>query len=358
MKRISIHRLVPGMKTAEDVYNFQQQLILPKGTILTDDIITRLAFYNIICVYIDDEQDISQALFTPEEDTYAKRLKSTKEFKNFKIHFDSEVHHFKNKLNDIVAQNTPLNTEDLFKNIVTLLNNSSKDISIFDMLHNMRSYNDATYTHCLNVALICNVFSDWLGFSEEDKKTATLCGLLHDIGKLMVPLDILNKPSKLTNEEYEIIKQHSLNGYKMLMRLHATPSICNAALLHHEKCDGSGYPYGVDKKHIDRFSKMVTIADIYDAMTCARIYRGPLCPLHVIELFEDDGFQKYDTQYLLTFFSHVAQTYFSYWVRLSNGQKGQIIYIHQNRLGRPTVKCGDEFIDLSERTDLNIECFI
>lgn len=359
MKRISIHQLVPGMKIAEDVYNYHQQLILPRNTVLTDDMITRLSFYNIICVYIEDAQTVpNPSPDSGQPRSYTDQLKSSQEFKKFKINYDREVSHFKNELNDIITQNTPLDTDDLFKSILALLDSSDKNISIFDMLHSMRSYNDATYTHCLNVSLICNIFSEWLNFSEEDKKTATLCGLLHDVGKLMVPLDILNKPSKLTDREFEIIKQHSINGYKMLMHLHAPSPVCNAALLHHEKCDGTGYPYGTTGDRLDNFTKMVTIADIYDAMTCARIYRGPLCPLHVIELFEEEGFQKYDTEYLLTFFSHVAQTYLSYRVRLNNGQEGQIIYINPNRLGRPTIKCGSEFIDLSKRPDLSIDCFV
>ena len=93
-------------------------------------------------------------------------------------------------------------------------------------------------------------------------------------------------------------------------------------------------------------------------MTCARIYRGALCPFRVIALFEEEGFQKYDTKYILTFLSHVAETYLSYRVRLSDGSFGEIVLINRHRLSRPLIKCGSEFIDLSKRRDLEIDCII
>ena len=83
----------------------------------------------------------------------------------------------------------------------------------------------------------------------------------------------------------------------------------NAALMHHEKCDGSGYPYGFTADKISFFSKMVTIVDIYDAMTSNRCYRNPLCPYSVIESFEQDGFQKYDPELYLEFLRHIGTSF-------------------------------------------------
>ena len=357
MKRIATYQLVPGMKVAEDVYNFNKQLILPKNTILTDDIITRLDFYSVISVYIADEEHGEVMEQNPDFDdfsrSYSQRLQATPEFQEFKKKYEFQVEDFRSSLNDMLKKNTKLDSDTLLNNVLTLLSTASHS-SLFDMLHNMRQYSDSTYTHCMNVALICNTFAEWMNFSAEDTLTVTLCGLLHDVGKMMVPLQILNKPAKLTEEEFHVIKQHPVNGYRILTNQHVNPVVCTTALLHHEKCDGSGYPYGLPGDRLDRFTKMVTIADIYDAMTCARIYRGPLCPFKVIEILEEEGYQKYDTRYLLTFLSHIVDTYLTYRVRLSNGQEGEIIYINRQKLGRPTVKCGKEYIDLSKRTDLDI----
>ena len=312
MKRIATYRLLPGMKVAEDVYNYNKQLILPKGTILTDDIITRLEFYSVISVYITDDEPAPQAQADiPAEssgESFSARLQATPEFQEFKQKYELEIDDFRDTLNDVVEKNTKLDSQALLDNVFSLLNNSNGHVSLFDMLHNMRQYSDTTYTHCMNVALICNTFAGWMHFSEEDTRTVTLCGLMHDIGKLMVPLNILNKPAKLTESEFNIVKKHPVNGYKTLVSQNINPIVCAAALLHHEKCDGSGYPYGLKGDRLDRFTKMVTIADIYDAMTSARIYRGPLCPFKVVDIFEEEGYQKYDTDYLLTFLSHIVNT--------------------------------------------------
>lgn len=359
MRRVATYRLVPGMKVEEDVYNYNKQLVLPKGTILTDDIITRLEFYSVISVYIADEEPEKPSPATVSDlPSYSQRLESTVEFQEFKQTYELEIDDFRNTLNDVVEKNTKLDPKALLDNVFSLLNKSNGNISLFDLLHNMRKYSDSTYTHCMNVALICNTLANWMHFSEQDTRTVTLCGLMHDIGKLTVPLDILNKPDKLTEAEFNIIKKHPVDGYNALKSQNIHPIVCASALLHHEKCDGSGYPYGLKGDRLDRFTKLVTIADIYDAMTSARIYRGPLCPFKVVELIEDEGFQKYDADYLLTFLSHIVNTYISYRVRLSNGQEGEVVYINQHKLGRPTIKCGEEYVDLSARPELEIECFI
>lgn len=219
----------------------------------------------------------------------------------------------------------------------------------------MRAYDDLTYAHCLNVALICNVFAGWLHFSQEDTELATLCGLFHDIGKLCIPDSIIKKPDRLTNEEYDVIKTHTIEGYKLLQNQPVNDHIKNAALMHHERCDGSGYPFGLTGNRIDKFAKIVSIADVYDAMTAARVYRGPLCPFTVIDIFEKEGLQKYESEYILCFLKNVVLTYIGQRVRLTNGQEGDVVFINPQQLSRPMIQCGDTFVDLSKQKDIAIE---
>lgn len=110
-------------------------------------------------------------------------------------------------------------------------------------------------------------------------------------------------------------------------------SICNAALMHHEKCDGSGYPFGLQAEQIDRYGKLVAVADIYDAMTSDRVYRSALPPFEVIRLFEDEGLYRYDVRYVMTFLQRVADTYLNEWVRLNDGREGT------DRLYQPSADC-------------------
>jgi HD-GYP domain-containing protein (c-di-GMP phosphodiesterase class II) len=128
--------------------------------------------------------------------------------------------------------------------------------------------------------------------------------------------------------------------------------------MHHERCDGTGYPNGLVSHEIEPFAKLIAIADVYDAMTCARVYRGPLCPFEVISLFETEGYLKYDTKYLLTFLEGIVQTYINNNVRLSNKMEGEIVLINKFDLSRPVIMVGDEFIDLSRHRDLYIEALV
>ena len=363
MQRLSTKALVPGMVTAEDVYTFDNQLILAKGTTLTDRAITKLEFYSILSVKIDDEimPELSQDQepFFSAGPSYSQRVQSSPEYKAFISRFDDTIIDLKSQISDVVEKNAPLDLDILLQQALDLLDSDfGASTNVFTMLQNMRMYDDTTYAHCLNVALICNVFAGWLRFSEEDVKLATLCGLLHDIGKLVIPSDILQKPAKLTDDEYSIVQTHCVEGFKILQKYPIDEHICNAALMHHERCDGSGYPMGLTLHKIDKFAKLVAIADVYDAMTCARIYRGPLCPFQVIDIFASEGLQKYDPNFYLTFMNNVVTTYLLNRVRLTNGEEGEVVFINQSDPAHPTIKIGNRFVDLSKEPNLDIESII
>ncbi len=356
MPRLLTHNLLPGMITAEDVFSHNNQLILPKGLVLTDKAITKLEFYSISAINIKEES-LQPAAEPAPEPTYSEKIRSSEEYKRFKKEYEEEMVEFKDSVNDIITKNV-IDTDALLAQPEKLVAENSNGIHIFDMLHNMRMYDDPTYAHCLNVALICHVFGNWIKMNEEDIKTLTLCGLLHDIGKLMVPESIITKPSKLTNEEYNIIKTHSLEGYNKLKTMDIDDHIKNAALMHHERCDGSGYPFGLKTNRIDRFARIVSIADVYDAMTSARVYRGPLCPFQVISIFEQEGLQKYDPEFILIFLGYIVNTYMHNRVRLSNGMEGDIVLINKLDLSKPMVQCGNHYVDLSREHGLFVEAIL
>lgn len=346
MRKLDVSQLTPDMILAVDVYTHDDQLLLPRGHVLNDKSITRLLMCSIPFTYVEDEPN--PIYDTIDEQSYSARLRETEEFKRFSSDFQEEVAHFKSALNDVVEKNAPLNINELLKDTLSLLDQARGGIHIFDMLHSMRQFDDLTFTHGMNVALICNVMAGWLNLSEEDTLLVTQCGLLHDIGKLKIPENIIKKPAKLTDEEYNIIRKHPIEGYQILRGIGVNPHIANAALMHHERCDGTGYPLGLKADKIDRFAKMVAIADVYDAMTSARVYRGPLCPFKVIEIFESEGLQKYDSQYITTFLQNVLHTYISNTIRLSDGREGMVIFINNQALSRPLVRCGETYVDLSK----------
>lgn len=360
MKRVSTMNLVPGMVTAEDVYTYNNQLILPKGLVLSDKTITRLEFYSILNVRVEDAlaSDTEEQPTIEKVATYSEKVRSSEQFIEFKQNFEEELVKFQGFLSSVADGEAKIEPEELMSFVDDLLDSGSGYINVFDMLHNMRSYDDVTYVHSLNVALICNVFARWLKMSDEEIKLATLCGLLHDIGKVNCPDEIIKKDSKLSNDEYARVKRHTMEGYNILRNYPISESIMNSALMHHERCDGSGYPFGLRNAKIDSFAKMVAIADVYDAMTSARVYRGPCCPFTVIELFESEGLQKYDTRFIMTFLENVVNTYMLQTVRLSDGREGEVVFINRSRLSRPTIKIGSEFVDLTNEPDITIEAII
>ena len=160
--------------------------------------------------------------------------------------------------------------------------------------------------------------------------------LLHDIGKFKIPDEILLKPGKLTKEEFEVIKKHTVYGYEILNNFKILESTKRAALLHHEKFDGSGYPFGYTADKIDDISAIITIADVYDAMTSKRCYRDGMCPFDVIADFEYDGISKYHPTYIGMFLKKIASSYIGSTVLLTNGKKAKIIFVTE-KYSRPTV---------------------
>lgn len=354
MRLMEIDKLMPGMIVAKDVLSFNGLLLVNEGEALQGNTIRRLLFHGITSIYVEDGT-APKPPFPDPPNTYLKRIQSDPGFTEFKNHYEEAVDEFRDTLNALVEKNTPLDTDTLLSNTLALFPQDTSGIPVFDMLQNMRQYDDVTFNHSLNVALICNMFAQWLKFSEEEIHLATLCGLLHDVGKLMVPPGIIKKPSKLTPQEFDVVKQHTTAGYRFLTGKNVDVHIRNAALMHHEKCDGSGYPNGLHSRQIDRYAKLVTIADIYDAMTAARIYRGPLCPFQVIRAFEEEGLQKYDPRFIMTFLDRVANTYIQNHVLLNNGIPGEIVMTHRHNLSRPLVKTEHEILDLRTHPELEIE---
>lgn len=357
MRKVYIDDLKPGMILAKDIF-VSGQLISSKGLIMSDKSIEKLHQYKLLWIDVEDEESQVFTKSVEMDLSYNEKVKRSPEFKAFKEKFDVATEKLKDTINDMVEKNISLDVDILLSPVMETMDSLETRISVFDMMQNMRDYDDATYVHSLNVALICNIFSRWLNFSNEDTRIATACGLLHDIGKITIDKSIIQKPGSLTSAEYDIIKGHTTEGYKILKNQDINEHIKNVALMHHERYDGSGYPSGLKGNETDRFARLVAIADVYDAMTASRVYRNAMCPFEVISMFEEEGYQKYDTEYLLTFLDNIENTYLLNRVRLNNGKEGEIVFINKNRMSKPTVKCGMDFIDLSIQKDLYIESII
>jgi HD-GYP domain-containing protein (c-di-GMP phosphodiesterase class II) len=346
-----------GMIIAEDVYTVDNRLIIPKNTAITDKIITRLKFYKIndISIAITEVQPM---VTTHIKVNYSETIKSSNEFKKFNNKYDKLIYDLKSQLLNTISQKVPIDTSLLLNQIKSIVAESRNGIHLFDILHCMPESDDITYIHSLNVALISNVLGHWLKFSEEELSTLTLGGLLHDIGKLVLPPEIMYKRDSLTDAEYATVKTHPIRGSQLLNNSNLNPHILNMVLMHHERCDGSGYPSGLRSSRIDSFAKIIAIADVYDAMTSARVYRPALSPFEAISIFESEGLQKFDPHYIMTFLEEIVQAYVGNRVRLNNKQEGEIVMINKQILSRPIIQVEDQFIDLSKDHSLSIAALL
>lgn len=365
-KKVLIYKAVPGMILAKDIIDLSGQILLTQGTILTDDIISKLQCYSIksLMVCIDESGEFTRnttKIVKSEilaQESHLSKIRNTNEFISFKKEFYRCVDTFQSYLHGLITTNEPIDVTNILRSISKVLINSRNSIHLFDLINAMRNYDDNTYTHCVNVALICHVFGQWIHLSESEIDILTLCGLFHDVGKLEIPQSIIMKPDKLTDDEYQMIKKHPLIGYELLKDKNIDKRIKYAALMHHERLDRSGYPNQLTGDEIDDFSKIVSIADVYDALTSKRVYRDPLSPFEVLLVFEKDGYIKYDPSYLIVFFEHMFQTYIMNTVRLSDGSEGKIIMLNRHALAKPIVQVGNEFIDLSKNKSLSIQAII
>lgn len=361
VKRININDIVPGMLVADNIYNSANQLIVPRDVVLTDKAITRMRFHSITSarIYIGDETEASssdkKAPSTPgAEASFFEKLRATDEFASFNKEFEAAVPVFKNKLTSLIKKDAEPD-QSLDGIVSDLFNSCRSGIQLFNLLHCMREFDDVTFSHSMNVSLICGVIGTWLNMNKSDIEMLMQCGIYHDIGKLVIPRNIIEKPGKLTPEEYALMKSHTTKGYAILKDKKLPRAVKLGAMMHHERCDNSGYPMAMKASQIEDCARILAIADVYEAMTSPRVYRKALCPFEVIRLFEADGLSLFDPSILLPFMENITQSYVGNKVKLDNGMSGQIIFINKLAYSKPMIKLDDNsYMDLSKTPNRSI----
>ena len=365
MRQINVSEIKPGMILAEEILSPKGQVLAERGTAINAQQLLHVSYYGIQQLWIQDEEDaIEQYQFdAPDEfigETQSWRIKNSQEFAEFKRAYEKCANQLEQIVYDFVNKQTPLKDDELLKEIHTVFDKHSTGLGIMAMMLNIQELDTNTYKHSVNVAIISRVCGSWLGITDEkDLDVLTMCGLYHDIGKSLVPQEILTKPGQLNAEEYGRMAEHPLLGYNLLSDLPIDRRIKLAALQHHERNDGSGYPYGLTKDFINKYSKIVAITDVYDAMTADRCYRAGICPFEVIAQFQRQDQTKYDQSILQNFLQNIAESYIGTGVLLSDNSRGLITLVKKNALSSPLVQLDNgEFVDLRERTDLYIRACI
>lgn len=335
MSRLIVSALRPGTVLGRDLYLYSGQMLLPKGTTLTQSHLDFFRDKHIDSVYIYDTD----------------KPKNTQDFAKV---YDSSIHTVKAfmleaKLGRVLME------EEVIPTVDTLVEQVFDEGDLFRQMRMMKEKDDYLFVHSINVALLSILVGRWLNLDRELVQHLGTAGFLHDIGKVKVPNDILNKPGSLTKEEFGIMQQHTKFGYDMVKDWEwVTPEMAEAVFAHHERLDGSGYPLGVTDNQIGMFARIVAVADVYDAITSSRSYANKRSPYNAAEILWEESFGKLDPRASKIFFDRVANFYIGNKVGLSNGEVGMVVFIPPTAPTRPVVQVGDKFYNLNENRSLSI----
>lgn len=339
-------QLKPGMTLDQDIYNRDRVLLLAKGAVLTEETIKtikRLGYAEI---------NVQKAADTPE---YWGRADGEKleEFKRSYEESGEEVV----ELIKSIGNGQQVDVDQAFQVPGSILEEIRSPYNLFPYMSQVDRLDHQTYGHSMNVSLICSAICQWLGMNEVASKDIVVAGLLHDVGKSRLKPDILYK-SELTFKEQDELQGHTLYGFRMLEEANAPETARMCALLHHEREDGSGYPKGLTGDRIPLVAKIVAVADVFDTLNFRWSRGGKVCPFKVLESLHNDFLGLLDTRVLITFLTRSAECYVGELVRLSDGRTGQVVVINRSNPSRPMVRADNEVVDLSERTEIEIESII
>jgi HD-GYP domain-containing protein (c-di-GMP phosphodiesterase class II) len=237
--------------------------------------------------------------------------------------------------------------------------------SILLKLSTLRDFDDYTYTHSVNVSILAVCLGQHIGLSKLSLETLGICGLFHDLGKVDVPLKILNKQSKLTEHEYKVIQKHSLNSVRHIAKLRAPRELKSKIMLapfeHHLKYDLSGYPRSWRSEPVSLLGRILTIVDVFDAITSARIYRtNAISPDEALRRMSESAGKDFDPILLKAFINMIGVYPIGTLVELNTGEIGLVSENPKDRDGvYPLVTIlipaddqsyrRGETVDLSER---------
>lgn len=337
VKVISIMECKSGDILAEDVFSCNGIVLVAKFTIVNDFIKRKLHNFNVNSVKIYESKD------------------NLNGYSVFVQHYKEYVFLIGEVLKGIAAGDckeveklTTYITEQIYQNRL-------ESEYIVQFLHNINEFDNYTYTHCINTAFYSMLIGTWIHLSQEEIYELISASLMHDVGKTKIPNHLLNKNGKLNSDEYDILKNHSLYSYEIIKDIPTfSQEIKNAVLMHHERMDGSGYPYGLKEDDICLYAKIISIADVFDAMTQNRVYKSKVSPFDSFKMFLSEGISLFCYPILNVFLKRMAPLYIGANVKLSDGNTGEIVYIPPQDILKPILNINSKYVDLSKCSDIKV----
>lgn len=331
-KHISLLECKSGQILADDIISDSGLLIIPKFATINDYVIKRLDEFGVkrITVFKQKNNDRKEPLTITQLKNEYKRYVTT----------------IKDIFNDLSLGNE-LNFEKVKSISDSIYYNIVNNDDIIQCINQLRYIDSYTFTHSINVSLYAMLLANWLDLDKQDVDNAILSGILHDIGKSRIPDIILNKKGPLSNEEFNVMKTHTIIGYELVRNLNdIKPEIKEAILYHHEKYNGNGYPFGIKGSELNIYAKIISVVDVYDALTSDRCYKNKITLFESFKEIQDMDIGHFDLRIMLKFLYNIANYYIGSPILMNNGKVGEIVFISPNNISRPIVKIEDKFIDL------------
>lgn len=338
MRFIPIDFVREGMILSKPLYGESGNFLLGEATKLTDAYIKRIKELGYNGIYVDDELS---------KNIEAKNLISDN-LKNQSVQTLKSIFINTSDLNDSRFSDKTEKIEVLVDKIIDeILDNESIMVNLIDL----KVFDDYTYYHSVNVTTLAIVLGAAIPLSKKELYELGMAAVLHDIGKLFVDKTVLNKESELTDEEFDEMKGHSYLGYRFLKDNSNIPVKSVVGILqHHEKFNGNGYPNGTGGTEIGLFGRILSVVDVYDALTSDRCYRKALMPSEALEYLMGNGGIMFDPEIVKLFCKRVSPYPVGTVVKLSNSEFGIVRENFANWGLRPLV----ELIDIDTMTGKNV----
>ena len=374
LKAFAVRSLLPDMLIGRTVYEGDTDVVLIEGgTVLNREMINLLKEKEVASVYVDEDSILSavqkekaakveraaeekEPLFNiavlPERDA----LVDTKYEENYKFVYGEMEKLFADaaltgKLNMDILQPVMASSRlrDLYKEGATAVS----------MIYSMNQEGDYNIHPCVHLDILGGLMAKWMNLSGIDRQNLVLAGLFLDIGKQFIPHEILEKKGKLTDEEFDLMKNHVVDSFKLVegSPLAGRSDLMNGIIQHHERSDGSGYPSALQGEQISTFGRVLAVLDSYDAMASSRAYAQKRAPFEVFKVLYADVLDgKLDSEYAVLFMRKLNAALNGCWLRLSDGTAGRIVYIDESRVtAMPVVQLDSGgFLDLNTVKDITV----
>lgn len=363
-KPIHVSELQLGMFVCElDRPWLETPFILQGFKIVDQEDIDTIAKY---CehVYIEDSEDqwlAQEERAIMETKAASTRIKAPTVSNKDEYHRASSIHstarHLTRSFMDDVRLGQAINIPEVKTTVSECVSSIMRNPDTLMWLSRIRNKDDYTAEHSLNVGLLAITFGRHLGASEEDLNRLGVAGMLHDVGKMRTPDEVLNKEGRLTDKEYRIMQSHAKHGRDILMSHKSVDHrAVDVAYSHHESLDGTGYPRKIKASGISDFTRIITLCDIYDAVTSDRIYKQGRSSLEALKILYHNKGIKFDEKLVTEFISCIGLYPPGSIVELKNGKVGIVISTNYRHRHLPKVlTLRDEQKMPMRETVLNLE---